>query len=79
MLEFGAYMIRSEAYQIIFLMIIYLNSYTVILRFQILLFSAAVELACERECSRGEDYRLIKLNITDFSVGFPFSALYLHV
>ncbi|XP_054803858.1 uncharacterized protein LOC129307028 [Prosopis cineraria] len=25
------------------------------------------ELACERECSRGEDYRLIKLTITDFS------------
>ncbi|KAI9121685.1 hypothetical protein K1719_008718 [Acacia pycnantha] len=24
------------------------------------------ELACERECSRGEDYRLIKLTITDF-------------
>uniref|UniRef100_A0A7N0V3V3 Uncharacterized protein n=1 Tax=Kalanchoe fedtschenkoi TaxID=63787 RepID=A0A7N0V3V3_KALFE len=28
-----------------------------------------VELACERECSRGEDYRLIKLSITDFSSG----------
>ncbi|KAF7803046.1 uncharacterized protein G2W53_042157 [Senna tora] len=27
------------------------------------------ELACERECSRGEDYRLIKLTITDFSRG----------
>lgn len=26
------------------------------------------ELACERECSRGEDYRLIKLTITDFNV-----------
>lgn len=25
------------------------------------------ELACERECSRGDDYRLIKLNIVDFS------------
>ncbi|XP_052196886.1 uncharacterized protein LOC127804141 isoform X2 [Diospyros lotus] len=25
------------------------------------------ELACERECSRGEDYRLIKLTITDYS------------
>ncbi|KAI3417190.1 uncharacterized protein J3R85_014666 [Psidium guajava] len=24
------------------------------------------ELACERECSRGEDYRLIKLSIMDF-------------
>ncbi|XP_057521760.1 uncharacterized protein LOC130801857 isoform X1 [Amaranthus tricolor] len=24
------------------------------------------ELACERECSRGDDYRLIKLNIVDF-------------
>ncbi|XP_059640840.1 uncharacterized protein LOC132282995 [Cornus florida] len=24
------------------------------------------ELACERECSRGEDYRLIKLTITDY-------------
>ncbi|KAL9669909.1 hypothetical protein QQ045_007459 [Rhodiola kirilowii] len=28
-----------------------------------------VELACERECSRGEDYRLIKLSIMDFSTG----------
>ncbi|KAL6961234.1 hypothetical protein U1Q18_038998 [Sarracenia purpurea var. burkii] len=27
------------------------------------------ELACERECSRGEDYRLIKLTIMDYSVG----------
>ncbi|GFZ19267.1 hypothetical protein Acr_27g0010060 [Actinidia rufa] len=26
------------------------------------------ELACERECSRGEDYRLIKLTITDYTV-----------
>ncbi|KAJ8637433.1 hypothetical protein MRB53_011700 [Persea americana] len=25
------------------------------------------ELACERECSRGEDYRLIKLTIYDYS------------
>ncbi|KAJ7974340.1 Imidazole glycerol phosphate synthase subunit HisH [Quillaja saponaria] len=25
------------------------------------------ELACERECSRGEDYRLIKLTITDYN------------
>ncbi|GLT36229.1 hypothetical protein SLA2020_106220 [Shorea laevis] len=25
------------------------------------------ELVCERECSRGEDYRLIKLTITDFN------------
>lgn len=25
------------------------------------------ELACERECSRGEDYRLIKLTITNFN------------
>ncbi|MED6181055.1 hypothetical protein PIB30_015973 [Stylosanthes scabra] len=25
------------------------------------------ELPCERECSRGEDYRLIKLTITDFN------------
>ncbi|CAL5369836.1 unnamed protein product [Camellia sinensis] len=25
------------------------------------------ELACERECSRGEDYRLIKLTITDYT------------
>ncbi|XP_078436458.1 uncharacterized protein LOC144707202 isoform X1 [Wolffia australiana] len=25
------------------------------------------ELACERECSRGEDYRLIKLTICDYS------------
>ncbi|CAL0299058.1 unnamed protein product [Lupinus luteus] len=26
-----------------------------------------IELECERECSRGEDYRLIKLTITDFN------------
>lgn len=26
------------------------------------------EVACERECSRGEDYRLIKLTISDYSV-----------
>lgn len=58
----------------------------------ILLFSSVKELACERECSRGEDYRLIKLTITDFSVGpvciltccFPFvffiySNIYLHM
>ncbi|KAK9741197.1 hypothetical protein RND81_03G088300 [Saponaria officinalis] len=25
------------------------------------------EMTCERECSRGEDYRLIKLNIIDFN------------
>lgn len=25
------------------------------------------ELTCERECSRGEDYRLLKLNIIDFN------------
>ncbi|KAK1352378.1 Tubulin glycylase [Heracleum sosnowskyi] len=25
------------------------------------------EIACERECSRGEDYRLIKLTITDYN------------
>ncbi|XP_010258156.1 PREDICTED: uncharacterized protein LOC104598007 isoform X1 [Nelumbo nucifera] len=25
------------------------------------------ELACERECSRGEDYRLLKLTIVDYS------------
>jgi hypothetical protein len=25
------------------------------------------ELECERECSKGEDYRLIKLTITDFN------------
>ncbi|KAL2898649.1 Pyridoxal phosphate homeostasis protein [Bienertia sinuspersici] len=25
------------------------------------------ELACERECSRGDDYRLINLNILDFT------------
>ncbi|CAI9109805.1 OLC1v1009709C1 [Oldenlandia corymbosa var. corymbosa] len=25
------------------------------------------EIACERECSRGEDYRLIKLTITDYT------------
>lgn len=27
-----------------------------------------LELACERECSRGEDYRLIKLTIIDYNV-----------
>lgn len=27
------------------------------------------ELECERECSRGEDYRLIKLTIIDYNVG----------
>ncbi|XP_071915495.1 uncharacterized protein [Coffea arabica] len=27
------------------------------------------ELACERECSRGEDYRLIRLTVTDFNSG----------
>ncbi|KAL3526576.1 hypothetical protein ACH5RR_011232 [Cinchona calisaya] len=27
------------------------------------------ELPCERECSRGEDYRLIKLTITDYNSG----------
>ncbi|OAY60257.1 uncharacterized protein LOC110630415 [Manihot esculenta] len=27
------------------------------------------ELACERECSRGEDYRLIKLTIIDYNRG----------
>lgn len=26
------------------------------------------EIACERECSRGEDYRLVKLTIIDFNV-----------
>ncbi|GFQ01447.1 hypothetical protein PHJA_002288600 [Phtheirospermum japonicum] len=26
-----------------------------------------IELECERECSRGEDYRLIKLTVTDFN------------
>ncbi|CAH1437592.1 unnamed protein product [Lactuca virosa] len=25
------------------------------------------EIACERECSRGEDYRLVKLTIIDFN------------
>ncbi|CAI8595345.1 unnamed protein product [Vicia faba] len=25
------------------------------------------ELECERECSKGEDYRLVKLTITDFN------------
>ncbi|ESW23285.1 hypothetical protein PHAVU_004G033900 [Phaseolus vulgaris] len=28
---------------------------------------SGTELECERECSRGEDYRLIKLTITDFN------------
>ncbi|XP_027109311.2 uncharacterized protein [Coffea arabica] len=27
------------------------------------------ELACERECSRGEDYRLIRLTVIDFNSG----------
>lgn len=26
------------------------------------------EMVCERECSRGEDYRLLKLTIIDFNV-----------
>ncbi|KAG6396256.1 hypothetical protein SASPL_142402 [Salvia splendens] len=30
------------------------------------------ELECERECSRGEDYRLIKLTVTDFDVSAIF-------
>lgn len=39
---------------------------------------SGLELACERECSRGDDYRLIKLNIVDFSVIIAkFSPLYL--
>ncbi|KAG6477574.1 hypothetical protein ZIOFF_066841 [Zingiber officinale] len=29
--------------------------------------SSIKELSCERECSRGEDYRLIKLSIIDFT------------
>lgn len=33
------------------------------------------ELACERECSRGEDYRLIKLTITDFNVSDELQLL----
>jgi hypothetical protein len=41
------------------------------------------ELECERECSRGEDYRLIKLTITDFNVGavclLTFFLLYLNI
>ncbi|KAF2299354.1 hypothetical protein GH714_031678 [Hevea brasiliensis] len=28
-----------------------------------------IKLACDRECSRGEDYRLIKLTITDYNSG----------
>lgn len=28
----------------------------------------AKELECERECSHGEDYRLIKLTVTDYNV-----------
>lgn len=38
------------------------------------LFSMVLELACERECSRGEDYRLIKLTIIDYNVEnfYPF-------
>ncbi|GAB4827350.1 hypothetical protein Ancab_034237 [Ancistrocladus abbreviatus] len=28
---------------------------------------SGIELACERECSRGEDYRLIKLTIIDYN------------
>jgi hypothetical protein len=30
--------------------------------------SELLEITCERECSRGEDYRLIKLSIIDYSV-----------
>lgn len=33
------------------------------------------ELECERECSRGEDYRLLKLTITDYSVSIGRVAL----
>lgn len=40
-------------------------SYHVFLTF----FYMVKELECERECSRGEDYRLIKLTIIDYNVG----------
>lgn len=35
---------------------------------QVYVFLLVKEIACERECSRGEDYRLIKLTITDYNV-----------
>lgn len=41
----------------------------IILCVWIFYFYMVKELECERECSRGEDYRLIKLTITDFNVG----------
>jgi hypothetical protein len=44
----------------------YHDNYSVFLDF---VFLHGEELECERECSRGEDYRLIKLTITDFNVG----------
>ncbi|CAL9758133.1 unnamed protein product, partial [Musa acuminata subsp. burmannicoides] len=31
------------------------------------LICACLELSCERECSRGEDYRLIKLSIIEYA------------
>lgn len=33
-----------------------------------LCYFCCLELSCERECSRGEDYRLIKLSIIDYAV-----------
>lgn len=34
----------------------------------IFFFNLSKELACETECSRGEDYRLMKLTIIDYNV-----------
>ena len=45
--------------------LLYVDTYS----FFFFLFYVVKELACERECSRGEDYRLIKLTIIDYNVG----------
>lgn len=34
----------------------------------LLYLSLLEEMVCERECSRGEDYRLVKLTIIDYNV-----------
>ncbi|CAF1920481.1 hypothetical protein YC2023_019854 [Brassica napus] len=35
------------------------------------------ELACETECSRGEDYRLMKLTIIDYNATMPLGLMML--
>lgn len=45
-------------------------------------FLVVIELECERECSGGEDYRLIKLTVTDYNVGvvsFAIDTLETHI